>query len=185
MKKRLFFISLVLALVMTTLMPVTVFAAKPADFSASGTITGISPGDVFPAGESGRWVVAERELTGTFPDGEDISGDFTLTYKANVELATQAGNLHGELAMNDGSYVLKVNGKIEPLAFAGWYLPPGVDPNYPNGIPLLQLTINGRWTFTDGARGQGDFSASATFVPTPDGHVAFIVASTFDLTGKW
>lgn len=176
MKKRLFFISLVLALVMTTLMPVTVFAAKPADFSASGTITGISPGDVFPAGESGRWVVAERELTGTFPDGEDISGDFTLTYKANVELATQAGNLHGELAMNDGSYVLKVNGKIEPLVFVGWFAP---------GIPLYQLTINGRWTFTDGARGQGDFSASATFVPTPDGHVAFIVASTFDLTGKW
>ncbi len=175
MKKRLF-ISVVLALVLTVLGSVPVLAAKPADFSASGTITGISPGDVFPAGESGRWVVAERELTGTFPDGEDISGDFTLTYKANVELATQAGNLHGELAMDDGSYVLKVNGKIEPLEFV-WF--------EPFNTYLPKLTINGRWTFTDGAQGQGDFNAWLIFIPTPEGHVGFIAASGFDLTGKW
>ena len=177
MKKRLFFISLVLALVMTTLMPVTVLAAKPADFSASGTITGISPGDVFPAGESGRWVVAEREIEGNF-DGDigDIGGPFTLTYKANVELATQSGNLHGWLTVGEDSYVLKVNGEIEPLEFWGWYA---------EGIPLYKLTINGRWTFTDGARGQGDFNAWVIFIPTLEGHVGSIVDSSFTLTGKW
>ena len=173
MKMRVLFTSLALALVLTILMPAAALAAKPVSFGASGIITYISPGTVIPAGESGRWRVVERELSGTFLSG-NIHGNFTMTYKANVELLTQAGNLQGTLKA--GPYILKLNGKIQPLVFAGWFAP---------GIPLYQLTINGRWTFTDGAKGQGDFSAWAIFVPTPEGHVAFITESAFDLTGKW
>ena len=153
-------------------MPAVALAAKPASFAASGTITYISPGTVFPAGESGRWRVVERELSGTFLSG-DINGNFTMAYKANVELSTQAGNLHGTLEA--GPCILKLNGKIQPLEIVPT----------PLGIDLPKLTINGHWTFTDGARGQGDFEAWAIFIPTPEGHVGTIVASAFNLTGKW
>lgn len=170
MKKRLF-ISVVLALVLTALGSAPVLAAKPADFEASGEIGSITPGDVFPAGNSGRWRVIERQITGTLAG--DINGDFTLTYKANVELATQAGNLHGTLEV--GSYVLKVNGKIEPLQMVPTLL----------GFDLPMLTIKGRWTAIEGARGQGDFDAWVIFIPTPEGHVGQILASSFTLTGQW
>jgi len=181
LRKRLLLMSLALALVLTALTPAVALAAKPVPLEANGTITSITPGDVFPAGESGRWRVVERDITGNLSGA--ISGDFTMTYKANVELATQAGNLHGTLEA--GESVLNVNGKIEPLVFAGWYLPPGVHPAYPDGIPLYKLTISGHWNFLEGATGQGDFDAWAIFVPTPEGHVAFIAASSFKLTGKW
>ena len=172
MKRRPLFISLVLALVLTTLMPAAVLAAKPASFGAGGIITYISPGTVIPAGESGRWVVVERELSGTFLSG-DISGNFIMAYKANVELSTQAGNLHGTIEI--GPYVLKVNGKIQPLEM--------VPTSF--GLDLPKLTINGHWTFTDGTQGQGDFDAWVIFIPTPEGHVDSIVGSTINLTGKW
>lgn len=172
MKRRLLFISLAIALVLSILMPGTALAAKPASFGASGIINYISPGTVIPAGESGRWVVVERELSGTFLSG-DINSNFTMVYKANVELSTQAGNLHGTLEA--GSYVLKMNGNIQPLEMVPT----------PLGIDLPKLTINGHWTFTDGARGQGSFEAWVIFIPTPEGHVGSIVASAFNLTGKW
>ncbi|MFC1969180.1 hypothetical protein ACFLVF_01655 [Chloroflexota bacterium] len=178
-------LSLVLALVLANVVSVTALAAKPVPFLASGGITSITPGDVMPAGQSGRWRVIERELTvNLFGDIGGAEGiESTMTYKANVELATQAGNLHGTLEA--GSYVAKVNGKIEPVEFVGWYLPPGVHSDYPAGIPLYKLTFGGHLTFTDGAKGQGDFKGWAVFVPTPEGHVAFITGSSFTMTGKW
>ena len=153
-------------------MPAAALAAKPASFGASGTITYISPGTVTPSGKSGRWVVVERELGGTFLSG-NIYGDFTMTYKANVELSTQAGNLNGTLEA--GPHVLKVNGKIQPLEMVPT----------PFGIDLPKLTIKGHWTFTDGVRGQGNFDAWVIFIPTPEGHVGIIVASALNLTGEW
>lgn len=170
-KKRLLIISLILAMLLAALTPATALAAKPLPFNAAGTISGISPGDVAPAGESGRWRVIERKLTGNLSG--DFSGPFTMTYKANVELATQAGNFQGTLEV--GSSVLRVNGKIQPLEMVpfgpGTYLP--------------KLTIKGHWTSINGSRGQGDFIGWFIFVPTPQGHVAVIVASSFIMTGWW
>lgn len=164
---------MILAVMLVTLMPATALAAKPTSFNASGTITYISPGTVFPAGKSDRWVVAERELTGSLSG--DISGDFTMTYKANVEsVQTQAGNLHGRLEVSP--YVLEVNGELQPAEFVGWFAP---------GIPLYQGIFNGRWTFTQGARGNGDFDACVIFVPTPEGHVGYIVDGDFTMSGQW
>ena len=202
MNKRLLFISLALALVLTTLVPATALAAKPEPFEASGTITYISPGTVFPAGQSDRWVVVERELTGELSG--DISDDFTMTYKANVEsVVTQAGNLHGTLEAGD--YVLKVNGKIQPLDLEAttpewvqltedWYVPSPDPPYYyvipagtwyPPGYPMPKLTISGYWSFIEGARGQGDFKAWAQFTTDMYGHVNAIYFSAFDLDGRW
>ena len=183
MKKRLLSISLALVLLLTALIPASALAAKPVSFDASGTITDISAGDVFPAGKSGRWVVAERELMGTLSG--DISGEFTMTYKANVEsVETQAGNLHGTITV--GSYVLKVNGKIEPLTQVGfvyWEIAPG----YWTWMPKLKLTLSGHGTFIEGTQGNGDFSAEVVFVPTLDGHVDTIFPdeSTLTISGKW
>jgi len=172
MKKRLLFTSLALALVLTTLMPVAALAAKPVPFGASGIVIYLSPGAVFPAGESGRWVVAERELRGTFLSG-DINGNFIMTYKANVELVSQAGNFHGTLEA--GPHVLKLNGKIQPLEMVPT----------PLGVDLPKLTINGNWTFNNGTQGGGTFDTWVIFIPTPDDHVSVIVASAINLNGKW
>ena len=172
MNKRTLFVSLALTLVLTTLMPAAALAAKPVSFDASGIVTSISPGTVFPAGKSGRWVVVERQLSGIFLSG-DINGDFTMAYKANVELSNQAGNLHGTLKA--GSHVIKLNGSIQPLEMVPT----------PFGIDLPKLTINGRWTFTNGAQGGGTFDTWVIFIPTPEGHVGSIVASGLNLTGNW
>ncbi|MDD5287875.1 MAG: hypothetical protein PHY28_02015 [Dehalococcoidales bacterium] len=181
MKKRTLFISLILAIVLSTLMPATALAAKPATFSANGMVSYISPGTVFPAGNSGRWVVAERELIGALAG--DISGGFTMTYKANVEsLETQAGNFHGTLIMDDGSYSFNVNGRSEPLQFVQWIEFPPQSGNY---VPLMLLTISGDWTLTEGAQGHGNFDAQVLFIPTLEGHVGYIVNSSFNMAGQW
>jgi len=171
MKRRLLLISLVLVLILTALVPATALAARPQSFYTAGEITYVSPGEVLPAGESGRWRVIERELRGELLS-EDISGPFTMTYKANVELATQAGNLHGTL--ETGDYTFRVNGKVQPLEIV---------PIAP-GIYLPKLTINGNWTLGDGARGNGEFDAWVIFIPE-GGHVGTIVASSFTMDGKW
>ena len=171
MKRKLFYICLILVLVTITLMPVPALAME--SFSSAGTIDYISPGTVFPAGASGRWIVAERELTGVLSG--DFNGPYTMTYKANVEsLDTQAGNFHGTLIVN--SYTLKVNGRSEPIEFVDWYAP---------GVPIYKLTIGGHWTCVEGTQGRGDFDGYAFFIPTREGHVGYILDSYFNMTGKW
>ena len=199
MRKKALFISLALALVLTTLMPATTLAAKPVmqDFNATGTIDAITPGKVIEAGTTGKWVVVERELTGSLSG--DISGTFNMNYHAMVEsIYTQAGDLQGWLTVDDGSRV-RVKGTIEPLdlywgdkyPFITWYDLPGFGlvrlyyvPDI-GVVPLFYLEINGQWTIVDGAQGNGDFTAYAIFIPTPEGHVYAIVDSAFVMTGKW
>jgi len=183
MKKRLL-ISLVLALLLTTLMPATVSAAKPpplVDFNTSGYIDGISPGKVIEAGATGKWVVVERELTGYLSG--DISGAFTMNYHAMVEsVYTQAGDLQGWLTIDEGAYVLRVKGTIDPLVGPVGY----VEIPFPPYIaPVYYLEINGTWQFTNGIRGNGGYNAGVYFIPTPDLHVGSIVGSWFEMTGKW
>jgi hypothetical protein len=146
-------------------------AANFAPVSASGTITAITPGDVSAAGVSGKWVVHERQITGELSG--DISGPFIMDYRANVELATQAGNLEGKLTV--GSYVLNVNGNIAPLEMVPT----------PFGFALPMLSISGRWNIVGGTPGSGTFEAWLIFIPTEDGHVGYILFSSFNLTGKW
>lgn len=175
MKRRMLFISLAIALILTALMPAAAMAAKPQPFYAAGAITGIEDtviGDnAFPAGESGRWRVVDREITGQLSG--DVSGDFVMNYRANVELATQAGNLHGDLVA--GSAGFKVNGKIQPLEMVPT----------PLGIDLPKLTITGHWNLDGKGPGNGDFEAWVIFIPDEYGHVVMIIASSFIMEGKW
>ena len=170
------FISLTLVIVLMGIVPAPALAAKPVSFFAAGWINDITPGNVVAAGDSGRYRVIERELSG-YLNGS-IQADFTMTYKANVELETQAGNFHG--IVTAGPYILKVNGKIEPLEFVA------VGPYF-----LPKLTFNGHGTFTEGAQGQGEIHGWAVFIPTgpedPEGpgHVKQILYSSFTLSGEW
>lgn len=178
MRKRILFIAMAIGLILATLIPGPALAApKFVDFSSAGSITFITPGDVLPAGDSGRFRVIEREIDGTLLMGS-ITGDYALIYKANVELTTQAGNLQGTL--NTGSYSFKVIGHIQPLEFVTFIEVPGI----PFPVPVYYLEINGQWNLVNG-QGNGDFTAGVYFVPTPDGHVAFIVDGGFVMTGKW
>ena len=183
MRKRLLFISLVLALVLTTLMPAAALAAKPVPFYAAGTISALDEGTVFPAGESDRWRVVLREAGGSVSGS--VEDGFTMTYKANVT-SEQVGNLHGTLAFNIEPYVLRVNGKTGQATPVGLVeIAPGVF------LPKLLLPISGHWSFIDGARGQGDFEGWVVFLAVPDEegnlHVGPVYPdeSYFEMTGQW
>lgn len=160
--------TLILAVVLVLVTPLAALAAKPVPMSATGAISQILPGTVGELGNSGRWRVAEREVRGSLSG--DISGDFVLTYKANVALETQAGNFQGVL--ESGSYSFKVNGKIQPLEMVLWY-----------GVWLPKLTISGHWVSSD-PPGRGTFDAWCIFIPY-DGHVGMILASSFAVNGEW
>jgi len=161
----------VFALVLATLMPSLTLAAEPEPFGAAGQITSITVGAVKPAGNSGRFVVVERQMSGALQGSLDSS--FTLSYKANVELATQAGELHGTMKLDNGD-VLNVNGTVQPLQWQ--------DIGFGQLLPVL--TMSGHWNFTNGAQGQGNFTAWGVFIPTDDGHIATL-AGAFSLTGQW
>ena len=163
MKKKIIILGLVLALALVLVAPTPALAAKPVGFEAYGVITSIDEGDVFPAGNSGRWVVQERTIEGELQDGA-IPGDFVLTYKANVT-ADQAGNFHGEMVVNGGEYVIKVNGT--------------------SGIGALGLMLNGHWTLIEGAQGNGNFTAWIIPDIDEEGHIIGILASDITMTGQW
>jgi hypothetical protein len=78
------------------------------------------------------------------------------------------------------SLVFKVRGKNQPIEFAGLYQ----DPLY-GSYPLYKLAFSGSWTIIKGTQGNGTFSGWAEFVPTAEGHISFIIASSFTMTGKW
>lgn len=179
MKQRLFYLGLALVLALVAMVPSPALAAKPVVFQADGNIDYISPGIVFEAGNSGRWIVAERQLSGVLAG--DISGDYTLTYRGTVEsVETQAGNFHGRLEVADGAYVINVVGSNESIQFQGMVeIYPGV------WVPVLRITMGGNWAFLSGANGQGNFTGWAEFIPDAEGHVSMITDSSFSLTGQW
>lgn len=181
MKMRII-IGVVVALLLVSLMPGTVLAAKPVAFNAGGQVFGITEGDVHPAGESGRWIVAERDMFGFL--GGSINGMFDLKYKANIESAdTQEGTLHGKMVVTDMYnptnvlYTMNVNGKSVFDGFVGV----GAD-----GYYNFQLTISGHWNFLDGARGNGTFTAVVVYYTDSELHVlGFRENSCISATGQW
>lgn len=186
MKRKILLLGLVLTLILTVVMPTTALAAKPVAFTANGTITAVTSGDVFPAGNSGRWVVDERQMFGVITG--DIAGDFVLTYAANVDLETQAGSFHGTLEID--SLLFKVRGKSQ-LIGPGFPGPIVETPYGPTTTEIRTLETAGGWTLTKGAKGTGDYYGLATVliaVGGPlDGHILYVVpgASGFTMTGQW
>ena len=177
MKKKALFISLVLALVLTTIMPASALATQKAPFVAIGMVNAITPGNVLPDGMSGGAQAIDRQLSGKLICG-NINGDFTITYKANFDLETQGGNFHG--IMNVGSYVFKVNGKIKPQ-----------ESEQVGPYSMTKLILDGNWTFAEGAQGQGKFHGWTVFIPTTEtdlataGYVEQSLYSFFSMSGDW
>ncbi len=180
--KKILVLSLVLALALSLLLPTAALAAKtppvpPApssSFSAQGELSFIDTGTVKEIGKSGKWLVKDRHIQGEFVTGDLGPSAYTITYGGVFDLATQAGNLAG--SMEVGSRQIGIVGKVEPLTMVYFA---------PYNMNLPKLTISGHWAGLRGLGAEGSYEAWMVFVPTADGHVRYIVASSFAMTGKY
>ena len=163
------------------------FAGLHVPFSVSGVILNIDTGDVKPAGQSGRFIVRDRQITGTFTGsiGGTAGVPFVITFDTNVPLATQAGRIHGRLIA--GVYEANVT-------MASSTGPTPVECETPDGATCILtpggnfvpgLLLNGRMNFLSGAKGQG--SVNGWLIPLLDdqGHIVSIVASQLTISGQW
>ena len=159
------------------------FAGPHVPFSVSGTITMIDTGDVKPAGHSGRFIVRDRHIAGTFTGS--ISAPFVITFDTNVPIATQSGRIHGRLIA--GVYEANVT-----MASSTGATP--VVCNIPDGSTCIAtpggnfvpgLLLNGRMNFLNGAKGQG--SVTGWLIPVLDdqGHIVNILVNQLAISGQW
>lgn len=194
MNKKILMVGLVLALTLVLVAPVPALAAKPVTFEANGIITEVSPGNIFAAGNSGRWVVDERQMFGTITG--NVGGDFELTYTANVDLETQAGSFHGTLEV--GSLLFRVRGKSQLVEDSDPDPGPWVEIAPDVFVPTIIRTLEtiGGWTLIQGAKGNGGYYGWATVLIASagplEGHILGVVsgddvpgASGFTMTGQW
>jgi hypothetical protein len=166
------------------LLSVPAFAGPPKPFSASGTISAIDNGNVEPAGVSGRFIVRERHITGTFTG--NINGDYTITYDANVQLATQSGPVHARMSLDIYEANMTIVSGLGLTPVPCWS-PDGVTciatPEGPSYVPGLLL--NGRMDFLSGAQGTGNVSGWLIPELDADGHIKSILASSLTIAGQW
>lgn len=156
-------------------------------FSASGPMLTIDSGDVTPAGESGRFIVRGRHVTGTFVGsiGGTAGVPFVLTYDSNVPIATQSGSVHARLiaGLYEANVVLSSTIGLTPVPC-----------NAPDGTTCIAtpagnfvpgLLLNGKMNFLSGAEGTG--IVTGWLIPTVDaqGHITSIIASLITLSGQW
>ena len=162
---------------------VPAFAGPHVPFSVSGVILTIDTGDVKPAGQSGRFIVRDRHITGAFTGS--ISAPFVITFDTNVPIATQSGRIHGRLIA--GVYEANVT-----MASSTGATP--VECETPDGATCIAtpggnfvpgLLLNGRMNFLSGAKGQG--SVTGWLIPVIDdqGHIVNILASQLAISGQW
>lgn len=175
MKKKILVLSLgaVMALLLIGALPMSAKAAQQ-PMSATGTITYISGTVGFPTGTSGNYKVMSRSVSGSFVSG-DLTGDYSFTYKANVDLNTQAGNVNGNLI--NGSLTFDCAGTSYPVI----WIPSSDSPVGYIGTSSADGTWEGHsWP------GSGTFNTTFSFVPTLDGHIDYILpGSTFTISGQW
>jgi len=181
--KKLLGIPLLALIVAILCVPAVASAGSPfTPLLSQGAIITIDDGNVTDAGESGRWVVKEREVTGVFP-GPGLIGPFTFTYGSNVPILTQSGNIHGTLVV--GAYKAKVRG-TSSLMGGGFCLEP--DPS--DGVlvvPFVILGVDGSFAFTAGTQGRGTFGAVVWANIDGAGHITGILPageSCYDPSGN-
>ena len=169
------------------IMSAPVVAGPQVPFSASGTILTIDTGDVGPAGQSGRFIVRDRHITGTLTGsiGGTTGVPFTITYDSNVPLATQSGRIHARMVAG----VYEAN-----MTLASSTGPTPVECETPNGLSCIAtpggnfvpgLLLNGRMNFLSGAKGQGTVSGWLIPILDEQGHIVGIAASLLTLSGQW
>ncbi|MBI2468253.1 MAG: hypothetical protein HYV62_10635 [Candidatus Rokubacteria bacterium] len=157
------------------------WAGPPEPFVAGGSIDSITVGEVTPAGESGRFAVKAREVSGWISINGSGWLPYTFTFGTNVPLTTQSGQIHGTLTA--GPYTAQVHAMSEIGAT------PISCEVAPSGTPCLGgfipgLLLDGTFALPDGAHGQG--TASAWLVPIlgPDGHIVAVFGQV-TLIGQW
>jgi len=162
---------------------VPVLAEPLKAFSVSGPISGIDVGNVKPAGVSGRFIVRERHITGTFAG--DITGDFTITYDANVPLATQSGPVHARMIVDSYEANMTIISSLGPTP---------VPCGSPDGVTCIEtpvgnfvpgLLLNGSMNFLSGAKGTGNVNGWLIPILDAQGHIERIAASLLTIAGQW
>ena len=165
------------------LIAVPAFAGPLKSFSASGPIKTIDNGNVEPAGESGRFIVRERHITGEFTG--DITGKFTITYDANVPLATQSGPVYARMS---------ADGYVANMTIVSSLGPTPVRCETPDGVTCIEtpignfvpgLLLNGRMNFLSGAEGTGNVNGWLIPILDAQGHIVSIAASLLTIVGQW
>jgi hypothetical protein len=204
--KRLFLVLPIVAVLVAALwVPATALAGGPVGrngwelLGIGGSVTYIDEGVVVGAGQSGRWVVANRTVTGEFDSGAWEGLGYSLTYGSNVPIATQSGSIHGTLDVGEGTYIAKVRGKSSAAVIGLWLCPINAEFVW---APVLVLNVAGSWAFIDGTQGNGDFGATVYVALNPEGHIDHVLAesepyfdfegnlvpaskSTVEVSGKW
>ena len=165
------------------LISVPAFAGLPKPFSASGPISTIDEGNVKPAGVSGRFIVRERHITGTFAGA--INADFTITYDANVPLATQSGPVYAKMSVDSYEANMTIVSSLGPTPVP-CTIPNGVTCiETPGGLFVPGLLLNGRMDFLSGAQGTGNVSGWLIPILDAQGHIDGIAASLLTIAGQW
>ena len=160
------FATILLGLALLVAFPTAVLAGgPPVPFSATGSIASIDEGNVIPAGDSGRWVVKDRAISGAF-GGPDLWGPYSFSYGSNVPIVTQSGSFHGTLSAGD--YEANVLGKSELVGYGLAFLNP-LDPA--SLVPFVVVSTEGKMTFTKGTQGVGTFSALIWAQIDSQGHI--------------
>jgi hypothetical protein len=185
--KKILVISLVLALALTLILPSAVMAAPDKTvFSATGVFSSIDEGNVKPLGNTGRYLVADRHLSGSFIN-DTLTGNFTITYGGIFNIADQSGKLIGTLETANNK--LCVIGETQPLQYVGY---PGPDSDGSIVIPCLMI-VKGNWTGLKGLAAKGTFEAQLVLNVYADpaqptfGHVKSVVEgqNILTMTGQY
>ena len=161
----------------------TMAKGAPAQFASGGLADtlfdgnpwpGIDQGDVTPAGNSGRFVVKDRTVTGALtaiiPGSPE--GRFEFNFGTNVPLLTQSGQIHGILSIAGGEIEAKVSARSTLQGFTEL------------GLPVI--AISGKLTFTSGATGTGEIGGVIIPVLDPSTlHIVGLAYGELGIVGQW
>lgn len=163
------------------------WAASTVPFSVSGTILTIDTGDVRSAGQSGRFIVRDRHITGTFTGsiGGTTGVPFVITYDANVPLTTQSGRIHARMIAGVYEANMTMASSTGPTPVECEISDGATCVATPGGNFVPGLLLNGRMNFQSGAKGQGNVVGWLIPILDEQGHIVSIAASLLTITGQW
>jgi hypothetical protein len=150
-------------------------ASAATTFLLTGLVEGIDEGDVNAAGTSGRFVVRDRHITGQLSGtiGNQLLSNtaFQFTFRTNVPLTTQSGNLVGTLSFN--GYEARVAAKsslgLTPIACVVGTT--GCVPVGGGEGRLPGLLITGTLALINGLTGNGTVEGFVVPILDAEGHI--------------
>lgn len=166
---------------------------------------------IHPAGNSGRFVVPSRRVFGWLAGS--VNAPFMIDFATNVPIATQSGNIHGELVVCENAFLipgLEILGCLD-LATVDLGAIAAGDPTSLDtalvsdtavtrrgrvhlvsslgaGHDSLQPLLNVDGVFTlhgGGTDGNGDVQGFLTLILNLEGHIVGLGESNLALCGRW